>query len=350
MAKCRSFLPRPAWAVVAAGLLLVSPVSAEPPTKSLLGRKIGPVSLKDAAGKPAPLFDLQGKKAFVVAFLSFECPVSNSYAEPLAQLYRDFEKQGVGFVGVNCTEGETPATAATKGKEFQLPFPVFHDGKFAAVDALGATMTPEVFLLDGDGTLRYRGRIDNTWAARLRKNNQTTEHELRQVLESVVAGKPVAVAETTAIGCPIQRPKATVLKESPFTYHRDVQPILQKSCQGCHRPGEVGPFPLMNYRQAVTWAEDIKLFTRERRMPPWKPTEGPAFHNERRLADRDIDILARWVDGGTPEGDPKDAPQPVKYVEGWQLGKPDLVLTVDDDFHLGPTGATSSVASCSRPG
>ena len=68
-------------------------------------------------------------------------------------------------------------------------------------------------------------------------------------------------------------------------------------------------------------------------MPPWKPVEGAAFHNERKLTDQEIDTLAAWVDGGTPEGDPKDARRPGEFTDGWQLGKPDLVLTVPEEMH-----------------
>src|SRR5262245_66048298 len=94
----------------------------------------------------------------------------------------------------------------------------------------------------------------------------------------------------------------------------------------------------MNYRQAVNWAEDMKSYTQRRIMPPWKPSESAAFHYDRRLSDREIATLATWVDGGTPEGDKKDAPPPRKFPEGWQLGTPDLILTVPEDFVLGPTG------------
>src|SRR5262249_30148723 len=117
-----------------------------------------------------------------------------------------------------------------------------------------------------------------------------------------------------------------------------VLPILQRNCQECHRPGEVGPFSLMTYRQAVNWATDIKEYTQSRRMPPWKISEGLAFHNERRLSDHGIAVLAAWADNGTPEGNPKDAPPPVKFAEGWRLGQPDLVLTLSDDFQVGPSG------------
>src|SRR5262249_8643395 len=122
------------------------------------------------------------------------------------------------------------------------------------------------------------------------------------------------------------------------TYYRDVLPVLQNNCQTCHRPGEVGPFSLMTYKQALNWGSDIREYTQNHKMPPWKPVEGATFHNERRLSDRDVAALAGWVDGGMPAGDPKDAPPERKFTQGWQLGEPDLVLNVDDDFQIGPGG------------
>jgi mono/diheme cytochrome c family protein len=122
------------------------------------------------------------------------------------------------------------------------------------------------------------------------------------------------------------------------TYYRDVLPILQERCQQCHRPGEVGPFSLMTYADAANWAADIKQYTQSRRMPPWKPVAGVAFHNERKLTDKELATLAAWADGGTPEGNSKDAPPPRKFVEGWQLGTPDLVLTVPEEMTIGASG------------
>jgi hypothetical protein len=143
---------------------------------------------------------------------------------------------------------------------------------------------------------------------------------------------------THAIGCKIYRESTAVAKVRDVTYHRDVQPILQKHCQECHRPGEVGPFSLMTYKQAVNWAQDIKDYTQRREMPPWKISEGIAFHNERRLSAQEIKTLADWADGGTPAGDPQDAPKARVFTQGWQLGTPDLILTPDDDYLLGPSG------------
>ena len=103
----------------------------------------------------------------------------------------------------------------------------------------------------------------------------------------MLSGRPVSIPATVAIGCPIAAEvKAATPKDGNVTYHHDVLPILQNNCQECHRPGEVGPFSLMTYKQAVNWAADIKDYTQSRQMPPWKISEGMPFHNERRLSDR----------------------------------------------------------------
>src|SRR5205085_5343775 len=126
--------------------------------------------------------------------------------------------------------------------------------------------------------------------------------------------------------------------DAKVTYYRDVLPILQANCQGCHRAGAAGPFALTTYKQAATWADDIKEYTRARKMPPWKPVDGPKFNHERKLSDKEIATLVAWADAGSPAGDPKDAPPPASFPDGWALGPPDLVLTVPDEFQVGASG------------
>jgi peroxiredoxin len=302
----------------------------------MLGRQIANVTWHDAAGKPHALHDFKGKKAIVVAFLSFECPICTSYAPTLAELAAAYADRGVAFIGVSAGEDESAAAVARQARKVGLSFPVWPDRAGTAVAAFHATTTPEVFVLGPDLVLRYRGRIDDRYAGRVQQKGRINRHDLRQALDEVLAGKPVREPATRPIGCPLPRPPAT--PTTAVTYYRDVLPILQARCQSCHRPGEVAPFTLLTYRQAVRWADDIKEYTQSRRMPPWKPVAGPPFVGDRRLTDKEIATLAAWADGGTPEGDPKDAPAPRKFLEGWQLGRPDLVLTVDGDFELGATG------------
>jgi peroxiredoxin len=326
-------------ALALASIGFVQPLSAEEEDAAgtRLGKTIADFTLPDVAGKSVALRDFKDRKAVVVVCLSFDCPVSASYAPTLATLHETYSARGVAFLGVSCNADEDAAALAKHVREFALPFPVVRDDKLVAADALHARTTPEAFVLDRNFVLRYRGRIDDAYAKRLVKNRQISHHDLRDAVDALLAGKPVDRPLTEAVGCPLQRDKTTKTAGN-ITYYHDVLPILQNNCQTCHRPGEVGPFSLVTYRQAVKWAADIKEYTQSRQMPPWKPSDGLAFHNDRRLADKDIQTLAGWVDGGTPEGDPKDAPAPRQFTDGWQLGTPDLVLAMDGEFQLAPGG------------
>ncbi len=307
-----------------------------PPSTDKINKEIDNVKFPAADGKLAALKDFAGKKATVVVFLSFACPVSNSYAETLTKLHKTYSEKEVGFLALVPTD-ETPEVIAKKVEEFKLPFPVYSDSKHVVAEAFKATVTPEAFVLDHNFVLRYRGRIDNQYYGRLKKNPQITEHDLKASLEALLSGKDVPNPATRAIGCHIEPLDRKVTSED-VTYHRDVVPILQKHCQSCHRPGAVGPFSLMTYKQAVSWSADIVHYTQTRDMPPWKPTAGGPFTNARSLTIRELDTLAAWEKAGCPEGNPKDAPPPIKFASGWHLGEPDLVVEVPEDFHVGGAG------------
>jgi hypothetical protein len=122
------------------------------------------------------------------------------------------------------------------------------------------------------------------------------------------------------------------------TFHRDVEPILQKHCQACHRPGEVGPFSLLTYRQAAKRAEGIVAAAQARRMPPWKAASDLQLRHVRQLTAAERATLAAWNASGVSEGDPRDAPRPLEFADDWQLGKPDLVLEVAEEMMLAASG------------
>src|SRR5579884_1178251 len=120
------------------------------------------------------------------------------------------------------------------------------------------------------------------------------------------------------------------------TFHKDVEPILQERCQECHRSGEIAPFSMMTYAEVRPWAKAIENSVLARKMPPWfaDPQYGH-FANDRRLSRHDIDTIAAWVDGGAKEGEPKDAPKPRKFIEGWNIPKPDVVISMREPFRIG---------------
>ena len=123
------------------------------------------------------------------------------------------------------------------------------------------------------------------------------------------------------------------------TYNRDVAPILQQNCQNCHRPGEVGPMPLLTYKQVRPYAAAIKEAVALRKMPPWfADAHYGKFSNDRALAQRDIDTIVAWVKNGAPEGDSKDLSKPAQFLDGWNIRKPDVVLQMPAAFSVPATG------------
>ena len=143
----------------------------------------------------------------------------------------------------------------------------------------------------------------------------------------------VAFAATAApIRATAEEASATV------TFNKDVLPILQKNCQSCHRPGEIGPMSFLSYKDARPYAKAIKVAVEKRVMPPWfaDPAYGH-FANDRTLSEATIKTLAAWADSGAVEGDAADKPAPIAFQEGWSL-KPDMVIEFPQDVSLPATG------------
>jgi len=135
--------------------------------------------------------------------------------------------------------------------------------------------------------------------------------------------------------CTLVAAPGTVLAQSAGkptrTYTKDVAPILQRSCQQCHRPGSIAPMSLMTYEEARPWARSMKARVSAREMPPWFIDRNIGiqhFKNDISLRDDEIAALVEWADGGAAQGDPRDLPPAVKFpdITAWQIGTPDLVV------------------------
>jgi Flp pilus assembly protein TadD len=131
---------------------------------------------------------------------------------------------------------------------------------------------------------------------------------------------------------------APAAAQSP-TYSKDLAPLLADRCGVCHHPGGSAPFSLLTYADAKQRATQIAAVTRSRLMPPWKvdPSNGP-FLGQHPLSAAEIAMLGRWVEQGAPQGDPRGLPPPRVYSDGWQLGTPDLVVTLPQPYTLPAEG------------
>jgi hypothetical protein len=142
---------------------------------------------------------------------------------------------------------------------------------------------------------------------------------------------------------------------SPFTFNEHVFPILRQHCGACHVAGGVAPMSLMTHAEAVPWGESMRLELIAGHMPPWSDAATPG------LSARELDTLMTWASGGTPPGDPANAPPPVTLANQWRLGVPDETLSLPDvtldadtqervaEFVL-PTGPRALRAIDLRPG
>ena len=343
------------------------------PVDRLIGQRMSNFRLKDAAnGREVSLYGYRGNLAVVLVFFGTDCPVGDLYAPRLAALKKEFKDRKVAFVGVNSNAHETAAQVAAYAKEHGLDFPVVKDDGNIVADMAMIERTPEVVVLDGLATIRYRGAIDNQYGVGTRKP-EPTKNFLREALEEIVTGGRIDVKATPVVGCLLDRvpPKpATIIGSGPrvraaaptiieslhaddeaeeakvgaVTYSGAVASIIAEKCQTCHRPGEVGPFPLLTYDDVRKHSAMLREVVDDRRMPPWHadPRIGH-FKNDRSLTARERATLMAWVAQGTPLGDPRAIPAPKTFPEGWSIGKPDVVFEVAQAYTVPAQGTVDYI-------
>jgi thiol-disulfide isomerase/thioredoxin len=163
-----------------------------------VGSPVSDFQVLDLQGGAHTFTALKGDTT-VVVFLATRCPVSNAYNQRMESLYKDYSSKGVRFLFVNGNVNEPAKEVADHARDVGFTFPVYKDSGNVA-DLFNAQVTPETYVIDKQGVIRYHGAIDDAQnEARIRK------HSLRAALDEMLAGKPVTVAETKAFGCTVKR-------------------------------------------------------------------------------------------------------------------------------------------------
>lgn len=170
------------------------------PAPPAIGTMIDDFTLPDADGASHSLASLKGKNGTVVIFIATKCPVSNAYNDRMEKVFEDYQAKGVNVVGINANSTEPAAEVKAHAAEKGLKFTILKDDGNKIADRLGASATPEAYLLDAKGKLVYHGRIDNS-----RDPAGIASSDLRDALNEVLAGKPVTKTEAKAFGCTIKR-------------------------------------------------------------------------------------------------------------------------------------------------
>jgi len=165
-----------------------------------IGSRMPALKLTTLTGETTDLASQMNKNGLLVIFISVQCPVSNAYNERMEALAQQWRSRGFAVVGINSNRSETPEAIAAHAREHGFTFPILKDNDNRLADALGASITPETYLFDPTGTLRYHGRIDDS-----KDPSEISKRDLTDALESLSTGRAISVTETKAFGCTIKR-------------------------------------------------------------------------------------------------------------------------------------------------
>ncbi len=333
-----------ASASLLANFLLVGLVAAQnlsqESAESGPGRKVAPMVVDSPAasiGKPVVNFkatdifghgfDLRRYAAgspVVIALTSTTCPLCQKYGPTLAELEKTFLPRGVKFVFINSIATDSLEQAKQASQELGWQGPLLLDRNQELVNGLSAESTTEVFLLDQDLKLCYRGAVDDQYGLGYNKPQPQTEY-LKTAIEQLLSEQPVSPKQTTAPGCRIM-PVSTV--ERSLEYHRDVARIVQNHCVECHRDGGVAPFPLETAEQLVAHAGMIVEVVANRSMPPWfaaADQDHPhRWINDAGLSEHEQQVLIKWLESAHALGEPSVGPVPRVFESQWTIGTPTL--------------------------
>ncbi len=301
------------------------------------GERVADVRFTDIDGKPGNLSSLGGTRGTVIVIRDAECPVSQRYAPRLVEFEKSYGPTGFNFVYVDATP-HGAAEARANAAKYGLKGRVVLDTDKKLLGALRARSSSEAFVIDANGTLRYRGAVDDQYGITFHKD-AVSKSWMRDALHAVIANKVVAEPMTDASGCMYDADLDAPGAARPITYHNRVSRIIQQKCESCHRMNGQAPMPLQNYAQVFERRAVVSFMTSERRMPPWNanPKVGE-WANDASLSKAELSDLLAWVKAGAPQGKVAEAPVKRAYVPGWAMGQPDAVVQIPDTFRIPAQG------------
>ena len=267
------------------------------------------------------------------------CPLCLKYAPTLGKIEEAYRTRGVEFIFINPNESESEKRIrdAISTHGFNGSYVV--DADQVIPQLLSASTTTEVFVLDRTRTLVYRGAVDDQYGIGYSLDSPRHSY-LTEALDAVIENDVPEIQATTAPGCELffddiaKDAVKSVAHSLTVTYHNQISRMIQSHCIECHRDGGIGPMPFETFEQVQDYAGMIRNVIKRGVMPPWfaatdsgsEKSSHVHWANDRTLPDDVKRELFAWIDAGTPEGDPKDAPLPVTFPDGWLIGKPDAVF------------------------
>lgn len=296
--------------------------------------------LLDHQGRSHELYYHQDAAAIVLMIHGNGCPIVRAAWPGFAQIRDAYADRTVRFFLLNANLQDDRAAIAEEAERYGIDVPILDDETQLIAESLGVTRTAEVLVIDPESwEIAYRGPInDRVGYERQRKAAQA--HYLKDALDAVLAGKPVAEPVRVNKGCIVNLPGAqNRARHARISYSDTIAPLLRDNCAMCHREGGIGPWAMTDYRMIKGFAPMIREVVRTKRMPPWHadPAIG-AFHEDRSLSVEETQTLIHWIEAGAPRG---DGPDPLAEMDtawsDWPLGQPDLIVDLPA-FEVPATG------------
>lgn len=339
----------------------------------LSGRAESPPVVRDVAGNEHRFdsFHDPVAKAVVYVFLDNNCPDANRYLSTLKRLhdrYNSFQMDRRGkpirrnadgqweqydwpgdpvcFLGIYSRAPFLSIRDIAKhALRNNVPFRVLQDPKQELRTMFKVARYTEVRVWDPEQRrVVYSGPIDDQYQQGAGKA-KAQRHLLQDVLDRMVSGKPVEPAtELTNSGCPI--PDLKDVRYEPVTYYQDIEPIIQRRCQECHRPNSAGPFNLLTLQDVQDNAGIIEELVHDRLMPPFPGDSPLELANDRRLTDEEWHKVISWLRGERKLGDPAKRPPPRVFAKDdgqWRIGTPDFIAKMERPFRCPKDGVIDYV-------
>ena len=242
------------------------------------------------------------------------------------------------FLAIDSSGQDAFISLSAYAQERNIPFPVLKDFDQQVADDFGASRTPESFLLDAGRVIRYRGRIDDQYGVGFSRIKPTSR-DLAGLLTNCWPASRLASHGPSWRG--VHQRFQNRRAGTKVTYARDVAAIIQKRCQECHRPGEIGPFSFLTYEDAAKRTSRIREAVLEERMPPWHadPRYGH-FANDRRLSQDERDTFWRGSTRVPQKAMTKTCRPRQVHPEGWKIGEPDKVFAMAREFRCRPAACS----------
>ncbi|MDX1734467.1 MAG: redoxin domain-containing protein, partial [Halioglobus sp.] len=294
--------------------------------------RISDFTLLDHRGKSHQLSWYGDQKAVVIFIQGNGCPIVRNGAPTLHAIRDAFEERGVTFFMLNPQPQDNRDSIAAEANEFGFELPILVDESQLIAEALGVDRTAETFIINPlTREILYRGPVDDRLGYETQKP-QAKNHYLKDALDAVLAGNPVAGGTPEAPGCLVNFPARDKRSAQQVSYSEDVAPILEKHCVGCHHTGGIAPWSMTDHAMVQGWSKMMKEVLLTRRMPPGqidthlsKPVE-----NDAEITAAELQTLVHWIDAGAPRGAGEDDPLTRLTFDNprFTLGEPDIVLQV----------------------